>query len=50
MGMTDRKMKRGAILALGAIFAMFAANGETNLLSEVARRAHATRRYGIIYG
>lgn len=40
MGMKDRKMKRGAILALGAIFAMFAANGEANLVSEAVRRTH----------
>ena len=33
-------MNRGALLALGAIFAMFAANGETNLVSEAVRRTH----------
>ena len=33
-------MKGGALLALGAIFAMFAANGETNLVSEAVRRTH----------
>ena len=40
MGMTDRKMKRGSLLALCSLCAMFAANGETNLVSEAVRRAH----------
>ncbi len=38
--MTDRKMKRGSLLALCSLCAMLAAHGETNLVSEVARRTH----------
>ena len=40
MGMTDRKMKRGTLLALCSICTMFAAHGETNLVSEAVRRTH----------